>query len=275
MQTLADRPAVAAAIEGNLHVFWQAIGRLTEGALFEDVPEGMRFLSGVRHPLCNAVLRPRLTAAGVEARIADLMKAFEDLNLPMFWWLGPGARPENLATQLEARGLVLADTAPGMALDLYALPESPVPAGLEIRPLRGSEDDAVWQDLFAKVFELPGEAVAVFAPALARMARQTPPVMLHLLAWQDGEPAGCGSFLTGAGVGGVYNIGTAPHLRGRGIGRAITHAGLRWLRDEAGQRIAILQSSQDGLSVYRKLGFEEFCSVSLYTNPPPSGNTDG
>jgi ribosomal protein S18 acetylase RimI-like enzyme len=55
----------------------------------------------------------------------------------------------------------------------------------------------------------------------------------------------------------ISNVATLPEARNRGLGRAVTlaamHAGA-----EAGATIAVLESSEMGLNVYRRLGFEEF-----------------
>jgi predicted acetyltransferase len=62
----------------------------------------------------------------------------------------------------------------------------------------------------------------------------------------------------------IANVTTVPDARSRGLGRAVTlaamHAGAR-----AGATIAVLQSTEMGHSVYRKLGFEEFARYRAAT----------
>jgi len=66
-----------------------------------------------------------------------------------------------------------------------------------------------------------------------------------------------------AGVAGIYNVGTVPEARGKGIGAAITLAPLLEARSR-GYKIAILHASELGYSVYRRLGFQDYCQMNIY-----------
>ena len=64
-------------------------------------------------------------------------------------------------------------------------------------------------------------------------------------------------------MAGIYNVATAPEARRQGVGALMTLAPLREARD-AGYRAGILHSSEMGVNVYRRLGFEEYCQVRHY-----------
>jgi GNAT superfamily N-acetyltransferase len=70
----------------------------------------------------------------------------------------------------------------------------------------------------------------------------------------DGKPVGTSIAIRSRDASGVYNVGTLPGARRRGVGRAVTWAavgaGRAW-----GCETIVLQSSVEGLSMYADMGF--------------------
>jgi predicted acetyltransferase len=65
----------------------------------------------------------------------------------------------------------------------------------------------------------------------------------------------------------IANVTTIPEHRGRGLGRAVTLAAMR-IGAAAGAQIAVLQSTDMGRGVYRRLGFEEFGTYRVLARLP-------
>ena len=87
--------------------------------------------------------------------------------------------------------------------------------------------------------------------------------MFTYVATLDGRPVATSQLFVGAGVAGIYNVTCLPEARGQGIGRAITLAPLLEARRQ-GYATSILQASDLGYPVYRRLGFRDYGRLNAY-----------
>ena len=83
------------------------------------------------------------------------------------------------------------------------------------------------------------------------------------VATLNGRPVGHSLLFLGARVAGIYEVGVVRKFRRKGIGTAITLAALQFAR-QRGVRHGVLQASGEGEHVYRRIGFEEVCRISLW-----------
>jgi ribosomal protein S18 acetylase RimI-like enzyme len=97
----------------------------------------------------------------------------------------------------------------------------------------------------------------------------------RLVGLVEDRPVASSGVMFGGGVAGVYSVTTAPWLRGRGIGAAMTSAAM--LRARAlGYRVAVLGSAAKAVPLYRRLGYRQVCSVDVYLwDPPEEAATPG
>lgn len=258
--------ALAAANEANMFEAYASLGRLSGNDLY-DGPDHIRLYTGVPYPLFNGVFRARLAPGDIDGTIQRLLKHFVDRNVPMLWWTGPATRPSDLGTQLLAHGLTHAWDSPGMAVDLEALAEGPVPPGLTVTRVDDTEALRAWTRPFGAGFRFPDVVVAAAFEFFSRDGFGPRAAWCHYLGWKDGQPVACSSMFLAAGVAGIYGVSTTPKARRQGIGAALTVAPLR----EAlaiGYRIGILQSSAIGLGVYRQIGFQVCCTIGHYLWAP-------
>ena len=227
----------------------------------------------------NVVLAARFAEPEADARIAQIVDAYLRAGTGFVWWVGPSDLPADLGPRLDTAGLSLEGSAPAMAADLADVPlDAAPPFGLEVVPVT----DSATLEEFLTVIEADwlewtgGEHTPVQVRTLDAWRREIPPrfadeaVPHRWIGRVDGRVVATSRVSTAAGVAGLYAISTLAAFRGRGYGRALTIAALR-AAASIGYRIGVLQSSDLGYGVYRKLGFRELFTYDVWVHPGPAG----
>jgi GNAT superfamily N-acetyltransferase len=195
---------------------------------------------------------------------------FKEHHVPLCWLVGPSSQPEDLGPRLEAHGFIHAEEGLGMAVDLDTLDDSSaLPAGLAIVEVDDGATLRAWIDALCVGSDFPEEVRAVLYRLLERHGlaaaqglNRHPSVRLYL-GLTGGEPVATALLFLAEGVAGLYAVATVPQARRRGIGTVLSRTALGAARDR-GYRLGILQSSAMGEGVYRRLGFQRYCTLSLY-----------
>jgi mycothiol synthase len=156
------------------------------------------------------------------------------------------------------------------------LPEAAFPAGTTLRTFRPGRDEEQWLRLNAQAFakhpeqgswtrrdlELR-ESEPWFDPDGFFIAEHDDAMTgFHWTKVHPG-PAGAGA------IGEVYVVGVDPGAHGGGLGKALTVAGLRYLRDR-GLPEAMLYVDEDNtaaIAMYQHLGFTRFRADAMYRRP--------
>jgi GNAT superfamily N-acetyltransferase len=207
-------------------------------------------------------VRTHLTPKTVDATVAVTLDHFKQRNVPALWLIGPSSQPADLGRTLVAHGFSHTSDDPGMAMDLHKLNDNmPSPAGFVIERVDDATALRIWcgfsgqADLTNALFEL-GMAISFGAERPLR----------HYLGWLNGQPVATASLVLGGGVAGICNVMTIPEAQRQGIGSLMTAVPLREARS-MGYRIGVLQSTKMGVQVYRRLGFQEYCTIGIYLWP--------
>ena len=223
--------------------------------------EVLRVVTRIPHPfgnmgLVNQVSTPELTSAAIDGLVDD---AFPSA------FMSTETVPDDSARILEAAGFVLTESMPLMALDLERLQVPEPPLGCTLERADAAAHDA-WVEAMSTGYELPRAIVEPMGPGVLDGDQDGLHVEFHL-ARHEGRPVASSMHTRREGTIGNYCIATDPEYRGRGLGGWVTAAPLHAFR-EAGYRTAVLQSSEMGASIYRRLGFEEYGTIPLYVRIP-------
>jgi GNAT superfamily N-acetyltransferase len=259
-------PTIVGAIEANPVEYWRTCCSHLPHAELYDGPDMTWFVTDIPFAPFNQVILTRLPTHGIDARIDETMAHFEARKVPMLWSVGPSVRPADLGAYLEKRGLTDAGAMTGMAVDLLALrEEAPMPSGLTIEPVSDVEMLERWRHAYTASFEMPDFAGRAFFELYARIGFADGVPFRHYVGFKRGEPVASSTLFLGAGVAGIFHVGTVLQARRQGIGAIMTLAPLCDARG-AGYRIGTLYSSAStvGFNVYRRLGFQEYYKLTQY-----------
>jgi mycothiol synthase len=151
--------------------------------------------------------------------------------------------------------------------------EPAFPAGSTLRTFVPGRDEQEWLDLNARAFAKHPEQGAWTRDDLELREREGwfDPAGFFI-AERHGAMAGFHwtKIHAPSGIGEVYVVGVDPGEQGTGLGRALTLAGLRYLR-ERGLPEAMLYVDEDNapaIRMYSALGFSRFRTDTMYRRPP-------
>lgn len=250
------------AIEENLFTFFLTL-RGFRRTVLHDETDALWYRTDIPFPMFNGVTRARFSGEDADRRVGEIVEAYRRHEMPILWWLTPASEPDDLAARLPVHGLAGAGSMAGMAIDLKTLDARVAPpTGVTIRRVDTDMLVRQWVKVCAEASGFPAWVRKPLLEFLLHVGLDSGP-MRHYLAFFEGEPIATSTVLFGAGVAGIYNVGTLPAARGKGIGGAISLAPLLAAHD-LGYQVGILHASPMGLPVYRRLGFEEYCQIELF-----------
>jgi mycothiol synthase len=154
------------------------------------------------------------------------------------------------------------------------LPDPVFPPGVTVRTFRVGADEAAWLDLNRKAFASHPEQGAWTAEDLSLREREPwfdPDGFF--LAERDGKLAGFHWTKidgTPPAAGEVYVVGVDPAGQGGGLGRALTLAGLHYLRSQGLPEVMLYvdEDNTPAIRLYESLGFTHRGTDVMFRHPP-------
>ncbi len=255
-------------VERNLSHALCCFARAAPEGGIDRLPGVLLANAAVACPVFNAaLLEGRVTVGGeLERRVAAARFYYEARGLRWSFWLChdllPPALRGGLGEVFSRHGLGMAARCPGMTA--AALPLSPgreVP-GLSFRPVQDEETRTAFCRITAACFRVP--------------LKTSTTIYAHPQAWRDGlegwigflrgRPVASAATIVAAGAIGLYSVATLPEHQRRGIGEQITRHALAAAREQTGLERMVLQSTPQGVSLYRRLGFRDVARFTVFAS---------
>jgi GNAT superfamily N-acetyltransferase len=253
-------------VEQNLRRALSAFAGATGIGECRQMPGLLIASAGIGCAVFNAALLapPAAASAGeLERRLLSAAVHYQARGLPWSFWLAEDLVEREVRREAERIltrcGLVNIAVCPGMIADRLEPPRSPAP-DVEFRPTVDPEARTAFCYVMAAAFVLPFEtARAIYgAEHLWREGFQ------GWVGYVNDDPVTTAAVISSGDVVGVYAVATMPAWRKRGYAEAITRYALDQARRSTGIERSVLQSTREGLSLYRKMGYRQTTRVAVY-----------
>jgi ribosomal protein S18 acetylase RimI-like enzyme len=190
--------------------------------------------------------------------------AAEDLDAALAWVEARGVPQRLFVAESLEQGLAAVATAHGLELNAVPYPSMVLhPIPIRPPPAAGVVVTEAGPDEFRGVATALGFDRELAARTFSASLLGDPDVQAFV-ARLDGRPAGYSLAIASERATGVYNVGTLPDARRRGVGTALT-----WSAVDAGCRAgfdcAVLQSSEMAVSMYEAMGFRTLVRYAVFS----------
>ncbi len=259
----------AQAVEANMVEFFRHFARARKGGEVTEL-EGVSIAScGIDFYMFNAAFFSSPVApAGneLERRIDTAARHFASRDCRWAFWAAESKLEACTLHQVRSafRGQSLhpAFRHPGMACDALAplQPARPLP-NLEFRPVAGRPSRLAFSHVNAVAFHLPFHWCAELYDVDEIWNRD----FTGCLGCVDGEPVCTAATLVASGAVGLYSVATLPGHERKGYGEAITRHAVERARASSGFTRLILQATDAGLALYRRLGYRTVTHFGIYS----------
>ena len=259
----SKKDAITGLIESNLHQKLQYIPSKLPDMSIKNISQTLVVDSGMLTDAINAAYGGIIT----ERVAKDVMQYYLQRKLPMAWWLGPSSeKNKDLENNMRVSGFAHNKLDIGMYCDLtnYDTHSYKIPDKLIIKECFDKKDFSDFGRAFASVFKPRCRQVEFFYEKVSTIPIQDRDKLRLFIGYVNNEPiATAGVFLSD--VAGIYHMSTCPDMQRKGYGSAMVYSALKYARDR-GYKDVVLQSSQDGLGIYKRFGFEEICEFNVWSN---------
>ncbi len=253
-------------VEENLRCAMRFFGEATGTGEVRALERTVAMYSGLEYGVFNISLltQPAGANGGLDAALSEAARYFTKRTKRWSFWLCEDLLDP--ATRRKARqicndfGLRPISYPPGMIAQKLLPPVRPLPA-IECRPVSDFKMRNAFAEITSICFEIPPAiATAVYGPEDAWRGAYK-----GFVGLVDGRPVAIAAMVKAAGAMGIYSLGTIPAERHRGYGEALLRtAAAAAARTDGSSSPFILQSTEAGHALYRRMGFRDVTKFTVY-----------
>lgn len=252
------------SVEANLREAMHFFGQATGKGEIQHLDGALAIYSGLDYGVFNiAMLERDGSTPDLERSLENCAKFFAARTPRWSFWLCEDLldRPERRRVRhaIEARGMRTISNPPGMYASALLPPAHRLPE-IECCPA----GDAHTSDAFARITAVNFDIPETIAQAVYRPERAWAGAYRGFVGFVKGRPVSIVAIVAAAGVLGVYSLSTLPEFRRCGYGEALLREALARERARTGLEHIVLQSTDAGYSLYRRLGFRDVTRFSVW-----------
>ena len=253
-------------VNANLRSAMRFFGEATGSGDIHSLDGALAIYSGLDYGVFNIALLEGNSPEGIDGlnqRLAQCARYYAPRTKRWSFWLCEDAL--DAVTRRRARALLMdhdlkpISQAPGMLAEALVPPVRLLPK-IDCHPVEDRLTRQNFCALTAVSFDIPMTiAKAVYEPERAWCGDYR-----GFVGTAGGKPVAIIAMVATREALGVYSLSTLPEWRRRGYGEALLRAAVAAEQARTGIQRVVLQSTDAGYSLYRRLGFQEVAKFSVY-----------
>ena len=222
----------------------------------------LAFATGDNSPFLNVVIDTRPHREGSSDLIKPITDFFDKHHVPWGWFVVPGSHENDLLQQ----GFSLLEEVPAMYFDLSNLLPILKDERISIQELDNNDDLKIWIQPINEGFQVKDndENYRKLNVAILKSGSNT---LRHFVAYYQNNIAAAGTLFLSKDAVMLHNLATKTAYKKHGIGTALALHMMEKAK-QLGFMHCFLDSSEDGFSLYKKIGFEVYSTTLVYQVTP-------
>ena len=249
-------------IDSNFNLHATRIPSLTKGMVVYEQPNLSYVDSGLSCDTFNII---HITGEVTLDELKQTVDHFRSQEKEFCIWINKENLNPTSIQLFRDLDLIQQNAEEGMVLDIEEYQLVTKEEHSNIRIVDNEESLEKYAKVIAENWSPPDENVITYYNQTAKQYLDQKNRVTLLIYYHEGKPVSTVElFATDDQTIGFYGFATLEAYRGKGIGSTLMTFALNKSK-EWGYKNAILQASEDGIGIYRKMGFKEYTTYFEYT----------